>query len=336
MTAEIVTEENVTRILDKLLDTQTFSTESRIPGLKGSVIAGSSYLDAYHTEESLDFKKHGFDSADAFLTWLLGQCGATTFAREHLLVVYYPENTTGELSKHLKWLTIPFYFAFTDKGMHILQSTRHSYIDIIEEMKALRPLENVPEADQAKATQQLADALLSLGRRLRLPFAAGSAPKKAPSEEKLIKELTALLLKPDAKTAKELKTITAEAVAELRTGSGDDEDDNDGENSRAIRGLTLLQHVPVAHADWKFSAADMESYLEEITGQEMKLDLPRPDILSSDLFPYAQQAMAGNGWTLLSYDTGGDSYMFFAVYTADADRVIRLFEQLGLPAEICK
>ena len=335
MTAEILTEENVTRILDKLLDSQTFSTESRVPGLKGSVIAGSSYLDAYHTEESLDFKKHGFDSADAFLTWLLAQCGATSFSREHLLVVYYPENTTGELSKHLKWLTIPFYFVFTEKGMHILQSTRHSYIDIIEEMKALRPLENAPEADQAKAAQQLTDAVLSLGRRLRLPF-AGSAPKKTPSEEKLIKELTPLLLRPDTKTAKELKSITAEAVAELRSGSDVEDDGNDAENSRAIRGLALLRHVPVAHADWKFSAADLEGYLEEITGQAMTLNLPQPDIYSSDLFPYAQQVMASNGWTLLSYDTGGDSYLFFAVYNTDAGRIIRLFEQLGLPAEICQ
>ncbi len=45
MTADILTEQNVTRILDKLLDSETFSTESRIPGLKGSIIAGTSFLE---------------------------------------------------------------------------------------------------------------------------------------------------------------------------------------------------------------------------------------------------------------------------------------------------
>ncbi len=38
----------------------------------------------------------------------------------------------------------------------------------------------------------------------------------------------------------------------------------------------------------------------------------------------------------MAYDTGGDEYLFFAVYATDAERVTWLFDQLNLPAGICR
>ncbi|MFW0737232.1 DUF6630 family protein [Flavobacterium sp. T12S277] len=79
------------------------------------------------------------------------------------------------------------------------------------------------------------------------------------------------------------------------------------------------------HSDWKFDPEDVEYFVSEMIGEDFSFEYPE-DTYSHDLFPYIQKELAKQDLELMSYDTKGDSYLFFVANKNDVSRILELAE----------
>ncbi|MEA9413070.1 hypothetical protein [Flavobacterium sp. PL02] len=79
------------------------------------------------------------------------------------------------------------------------------------------------------------------------------------------------------------------------------------------------------HSDWKFDPEDAEYFISEMIDQELNFEYPE-ETYSHDLFPYIQTALGKLDMELMSYDTMGDSYLFFVANKNDVNRILELAE----------
>lgn len=79
------------------------------------------------------------------------------------------------------------------------------------------------------------------------------------------------------------------------------------------------------HSDWKFDPEDVEYFVSEMIGETFSFEYPE-ETYSHDLFPYIQKELAKQDLELMSYDTKGDSYLFFVANKQDVTRILELAE----------
>jgi hypothetical protein len=111
-----------------------------------------------------------------------------------------------------------------------------------------------------------------------------------------------------------------EQAEELFENFGNDEDDEEYDYS-----FDFLDGVNHWHSDWKFDAEEAEAIVSDLIDQDFKFEYPE-ETYSHDLFPYIQAELAKQNLELMSYDTRGDSYLFFVVNKDEVGRILELAE----------
>lgn len=101
-------------------------------------------------------------------------------------------------------------------------------------------------------------------------------------------------------------------------GNEDGEGDYDDE-------FDFFEGVNCCHSDWKFDPEDIEWYVSEMLGEDFSFEYPE-ETYSHDLFPYIQTELAKQNLELMSYDTKGDSYLFFIANKNEVSRILELSE----------
>ncbi|MBF7090591.1 hypothetical protein IUY40_03425 [Flavobacterium sp. ALJ2] len=104
----------------------------------------------------------------------------------------------------------------------------------------------------------------------------------------------------------------------LYNNFGKNEEDEDYE-------FDFFDGINTWHSDWKFDPEDVECFVSEMIGEDFNFEYPE-ETYSHDLFPYIQTALAKKDLELMSYDTMGDSYLFFVVNKNDVNRILQLSE----------
>ncbi|TDW47182.1 hypothetical protein EV144_105198 [Flavobacterium sp. 270] len=87
----------------------------------------------------------------------------------------------------------------------------------------------------------------------------------------------------------------------------------------------FFESVNAWNSDWKFDPEDAEYFISEMIGEDLNFAYPE-ETYSHDLFPYIQTALEKHDLELLSYETYGDSYLFFVANKNDVGRILELSE----------
>lgn len=101
---------------------------------------------------------------------------------------------------------------------------------------------------------------------------------------------------------------------------GNEEDEYDCEDE-----FDFFEGVNCWHSDWKFDPEDAEWFVSEMLGEDFSFEYPE-ETYSHDLFPYIQAELAKQNLELMSYDTKGDSYLFFIANKNEVSRILELSE----------
>lgn len=87
----------------------------------------------------------------------------------------------------------------------------------------------------------------------------------------------------------------------------------------------FFESIDAWNSDWKFDPEDAEYFISEMIGEDLNFEYPE-ETYSHDLFPYIQSALEKRGFELMSYNTNGDNYLFFAANKQDVGRILELSE----------
>lgn len=111
-----------------------------------------------------------------------------------------------------------------------------------------------------------------------------------------------------------------EQAEELFENFGIDEDDENYDYS-----FDFLDSINHWHSDWKFDTEEIGAIVSDLIDQDFKFEYPE-ETYSHNLFPYIQAELAKQNLELMSYDTRGDSYLFFVANKDEVDRILELSE----------
>lgn len=87
----------------------------------------------------------------------------------------------------------------------------------------------------------------------------------------------------------------------------------------------FFESVDSWHSDWKFDPEDAEYFISQMIGQDLNFEYPQ-ESYSHNLFPYIQSALEKLDLELMTYDSHGDSYLFFLANKNDVARILELSE----------
>lgn len=90
--------------------------------------------------------------------------------------------------------------------------------------------------------------------------------------------------------------------------------------------FAFFDEINTWHSDWKFDPEDAEYFISEMLGEDFKFDYPE-ETYSHDLFPYIQSELEKSNLELLTYETYGDSYLFFVVNKDEVERILELSDR---------
>ncbi|MDQ8014109.1 MAG: hypothetical protein REI96_16765 [Flavobacterium nitrogenifigens] len=90
--------------------------------------------------------------------------------------------------------------------------------------------------------------------------------------------------------------------------------------------FSFFDEINTWHSDWKFDPEDAEYFISEMLGEDFKFDYPE-ETYSHDLFPYIQSELEKSNLELLTYETYGDSYLFFVVNKDEVERILELSDR---------
>ncbi|MEN2400382.1 hypothetical protein GKZ90_0011365 [Flavobacterium sp. MC2016-06] len=83
-------------------------------------------------------------------------------------------------------------------------------------------------------------------------------------------------------------------------------------------------------SDWKFDPEDAESFISDLIGEDLNFEYPE-ETYSHNLFPYIQSALEKRDLELMTYETYGDSYLFFVANKNEVGRILELSEIIKIP-----
>lgn len=89
------------------------------------------------------------------------------------------------------------------------------------------------------------------------------------------------------------------------------------------RSWVFFESVDSWHSDWKFDPEDAEYFISEMIGKNLNFAYPE-ETYSENLFPYIQSALEKLDLELMTYESYGDSYLFFVANKKDVARILEL------------
>lgn len=89
--------------------------------------------------------------------------------------------------------------------------------------------------------------------------------------------------------------------------------------------FAFFESLDAWHSDWKFDPEDAEYFISNLIGEDFTFDYPE-ETYSHNLFPYIQSELEKSNLELLTYQTFGDSYLFFVANKDDVERILELSE----------
>ncbi|QLC67532.1 hypothetical protein LPB248_14830 [Flavobacterium sp. LPB0248] len=89
--------------------------------------------------------------------------------------------------------------------------------------------------------------------------------------------------------------------------------------------FSFFEEINTWHSDWKFDPEDAEYFISEMLGEDFKFDYPE-ETYSHDLFPYIQSELEKSNLELMTYETYGDSYLFFVANKNEVERILEFSE----------
>lgn len=92
---------------------------------------------------------------------------------------------------------------------------------------------------------------------------------------------------------------------------------------------SFMDNINCWNSDWKFDPEDAEYFISEMIGKTFTFERPE-ETYSHDLFPYIQTELAKNDFELMSFNTYGDSYLFFVANKTDVAKILELSEITNL------
>lgn len=92
---------------------------------------------------------------------------------------------------------------------------------------------------------------------------------------------------------------------------------------------SFFESIDCWSSDWKFDPEDAEYFVSEMIGFDLNFEYPE-ETYSHDLFPYIQSALEKHDLELMTYDTYGDSYLFFVANKNEVYRILELSEATGI------
>lgn len=343
----LVTRDNFDPVTTLLLSHNT-ETLLRIIGIPDYASVGWLNLASFGNNAELIFGEGKAAEAQPFFERLLAKIG-TPVSHYGIMIRFPAPVTTQQEDNQNQRITTYFLFS-TDTGIKVLYNENPDVENIVTEVNEALPLDTPSSESNRIVLQNLNTALYALFLKKSIAIPAGYPLPEAfahiGKEKELITELAGYLIplapEPVAVISNQLQALYKNPVAFITENPDYFEDDDldfeieeldesDTLEPGPLTALALIGHIPQASSDWKFDAEGFTMHLRELTGQEIRLQLPQKELYGQQLFPYAQEALAHKGLKLFNYDTLGDDYLFLVVPLQHADRIQWICRQLDFP-----
>ena len=246
-------------------------------------------------------------------------------------VQFYSEATS--ISPFLKRILQNFFFFFcckngsaTINGFRILYSSNRYFSNFTKDLLETKyfTLESDKEGIEAIAWQDVQKVVIAACQQLNITLPEALSTKDFSLEEVTVAHVEEFLQLITRNTISELEVkLQAENIF---SNPQDDESDFIEDN------YEFLENVKCWNSDWKFDPEDAEYFISEILNQEFTFEYPE-DTYSHDLFPYLQAELAKQELELMTFDTHGDSYLFFVANKNEVSRLVELGKMIAIPIE---
>jgi hypothetical protein len=91
----------------------------------------------------------------------------------------------------------------------------------------------------------------------------------------------------------------------------------------------FFESVDSWNSDWKFDPEEAEYFISGMIGHDFTFTYPK-ETYSHNLFPYIQSALEELNLELMTYETHGDSYLFFLANKNEVSRILELSKLTGI------
>ena len=213
-------------------------------------------------------------------------------------------------------------------GFRLLYSNNRYFTFFIRNLLDTKFIENnTPENEiEEKAFKDFETVLIGICQYLKIELPETiSATNLLPEEvtENHFEELLNLI----TRNKIDVKIIKKQAKKMFGKFKKPSEDDDFFENN-----YEFLENVNCWNSDWKFDPEDAAYFISEIIEQDFTFEYPE-DTYSHDLFPYLQAELAKQELELMTFDTHGDSYLFFVANKNEVSRLVELGKMIAIPIE---
>lgn len=289
-----------------------------------------------HDEGKAEIKKAGFNNAYEILNEVYKKVNIGPLSDEEIkegLNYYYIHieffsKPAPEMKKHLKHVLNNFivFFCCTNSAetndFKLLYNNSYFY----DYTRGLLELKAVDIKEPTNEIQKIGFKDFEIVLQGICEYLGAEIPATVvkPSTESLIAESTSvehfqefLKLISRGEMEEELLESQAQILFEAFEEGVEDYDYDDE--------FDFFEGVNCWNSDWKFDAEEAEAIVSDLIDQDFKFDYPE-ETYSHDLFPYIQKELAKQELELMSYDTKGDSYLFFVANKSEVDRILELSE----------
>ena len=211
-------------------------------------------------------------------------------------------------------------------GFRILYSSNRYFSNFTKDLLETKyfTLESDKEGIEAIAWQDVQKVVIAACQQLNITLPEALSTKDFSLEEVTVAHVEEFLQLITRNTISELEVkLQAENIF---SNPQDDESDFIEDN------YEFLENVKCWNSDWKFDPEDAEYFISEILNQEFTFEYPE-DTYSHDLFPYLQAELAKQELELMTFDTHGDSYLFFVANKNEVSRLVELGKMIAIPIE---
>ena len=289
-----------------------------------------------HEEGRTEIKKSGFKNSYEVLNELYKKVNITPLSDEEMLeepiynylhIEFYSEPSL-EMKKHLKHILQNFIVVFCctnsieSNDFKLLYSSSY-FFDYTKGLLEVEPidieapknkLEEIGFNDFKIVLQGICEYMgIELSSTIIRPSAESLMPDEVSVEH--FREFLQLLSRGDIEEGL-LEDQSQVLFDNFGLEEGDEEYDYE---------FDFFEGINSWHSDWKFDPEDIEYFISEMIGETFTFEYPE-ETYSHDLFPYIQKELAKQDLELMSYDTQGDSYLFFVANKKDVTRILELSE----------
>lgn len=313
------------------------SLEFKVKGIQENVIVNLFYFPGSldHEEGNAEIKKAGFNNPYEVLNELYKKMNITTLSEEAIQegleydfihIQFYSEPTLEEkkfFKRSIKNFVI--FFCCTNSleinDFKMLYSGKHFF----DYTKGLLESELIDVNNPKNESEEIGIRDFKLVLQGICQYLNIEIPKtiELPSKEDLVGTEVATL-----ETFKEFLQLLSRGEIDgelLESQSQELFDKREQKDDEFDYNFDFFEGMNSWHSDWKFDPEDAEYFISEMLGEDFTFDYPE-ETYSHDLFPYIQSELEKSNLELMSYETYGDSYLFFLANKNEVNRILELSE----------